>query len=301
MNLKDKNVLITGADGFVGSYLAEELLNNGSNVHGLIQRGTGNLYSKNLTDHGIENRLNLIEGDLTDITSLANALDISEPDYVFHLAAQSFVPASFQNPLATQTINGIGTANLLEAIRIKEYSPKTVFAGSSEEYGLIITSKEQYEAAKAKYKTIFPEPDEIPELPVNENNPLRPMSPYAASKVYGDFIMRNYFNSFGLDTIVSRAFNHEGAGRGPMFVTSVITDQVAKLRSREIDQIKIGNINAFKDWSHVKDIVIGYIMLALNGRSGDVYNQGAMRTNSVLSYILLSLEEAGYSIEMIET
>ena len=173
MNLKDKNVLITGADGFVGSYLAEELLNNGSNVHGLIQRGTGNLYSKNLTDHGIENRLNLIEGDLTDITSLANALDISEPDYVFHLAAQSFVPASFQNPLATQTINGIGTANLLEAIRIKEYNPKIVFAGSSEEYGLIITSKEQYETAKAKYKTIFPEPDEIPELPVNENNPLK--------------------------------------------------------------------------------------------------------------------------------
>ena len=127
------------------------------------------------------------------------------------------------------------------------------------------------------------------------------MSPYAASKVYGDFIMRNYFNSFGLDTIVSRAFNHEGAGRGPMFVTSVITDQVAKLKSGEIDQIKIGNINAFKDWSHVKDIVTGYIMLALNGRSGDVYNQGAMRTNSVLSYILLSLEEAGYSIEMIET
>ena len=74
---------------------------------------------------------------------------------------------------------------------------------------------------------------EIPELPVNENNPLRPMSPYAASKVYGDFIMRNYFNSFGLDTIVSRAFNHEGAGRGPMFVTSVITDQVAKLKSGE--------------------------------------------------------------------
>ncbi len=98
MNLKDKNVLITGADGFVGSYLAEELINNGSNVHGLIQRGTGDLYSKNLTDHGIENSLNLIEGDLTDITSLANALDISEPDYVFHLAAQSFVPASFREP-----------------------------------------------------------------------------------------------------------------------------------------------------------------------------------------------------------
>ena len=294
MNLKDKNVLITGADGFVGSYLAEELINNGSNVHGLIQRGTGDLYSKNLTDHGIEKSLNLIEGDITDITSLANALDISEPDYVFHLAAQSFVPASFQNPLATQMINCIGTANLLDAIRVKDYNPKIIFAGSSEEYGLIITSNEQYEIVKNKHKTIFPEPENIPELPINENNPLRPMSPYAASKVYGDFLMRNYFNSFGMDTIVSRAFNHEGAGRGLMFVTSVITDQVSKLKSGEINQIKIGNLNSFKDWSHVKDIINGYIKLALNGRSGDVYNQGAMRTNSVLSYILLSLEEAGY-------
>ncbi len=301
MYLKDKNVLITGANGFVGSYLAEELINNGSNVHGLIQRGTGDLYSKNLTDHGIENSLNLIEGDLTDITSLANALDISEPDYVFHLAAQSFVPASFQNPLGTQMINCIGTANLLDAIRVKDFNPKIVFAGSSEEYGLIITSKEQYEVAKNKYQTIFPEPEKIPELPINENNPLRPMSPYATSKVYGDFLMRNYFNSFGMQTIVSRAFNHEGAGRGPMFVTSVITDQVAKIKTGETNQIKIGNLNSFKDWSHVKDIIMGYIKLALNGRSGDVYNQGAMRTNSVLSYILLSLEEAGYNIDQIET
>jgi len=124
---------------------------------------------------------------------------------VFHLAAQSFVPASFQNPLATQLINGIGTANLLDAIRIKEYNPKIVFAGSSEEYGLIITSNKQYKTAKTKYRTIFPEPEEIPELPVNENNPLRPMSPYATSKVYGDFLMRNYFNSFGLDTIVFKS------------------------------------------------------------------------------------------------
>ena len=301
MSWNDKNVLITGADGFVGSYLAEELIKDGADVYGLIQRGTGDLYSKNLTDHGIENDLKLIEGDLTDITSLANALDESEPDYVFHLAAQSFVPASFQNPLGTQMINCIGTANLLDAIRVKEFNSKTVFAGSSEEYGLIITSEEQYERVKAQYGTIFPEPEEIPELPINENNPLRPMSPYATSKVYGDFLMRNYYSSFGMDTVVSRAFNHEGAGRGLMFVTSVITDQVAKLKSGQTKQIKIGNLNAFKDWSHVKDIIMGYMKLAMKGRSGDVYNQGAMRTNSVLSYILISLEEAGYNINMIET
>lgn len=301
MNWNDKNVLITGADGFVGSYLAEELIKNGSNVYGLIQRGTGDLYTKNLSDHGIENDLKLIEGDLTDITSLANALDISEPDYVFHLAAQAFIPASFKNPLATHTINCTGTANLLDAIRVKDYNSKIVFAGSSDEYGLVITSEEQYNKMGSQYKTIYPKPDRIPELPINENNPLRPMSPYATSKVYGDFLMRTYFNSFGMDTVVSRAFNHEGAGRGLMFVTSVITDQVAKLKSDKIDNIKIGNLNAFKDWSHVKDTIHGYMKLADNGNSGDVYNQGAMRTNSVLSYILLSLECAGYNINSIET
>ena len=301
MGWNDKNILITGADGFVGSYLAEELIKEGARVYGLIQRGTKDRYSKNLTDHDIENDLKIIEGDLTDITSLANALDISEPDYVFHLAAQSFIPASFKDPLKTQMINSNGTGNLLEAIRIKDHNPKIVFAGSSDEYGLVISSEKQYQNLSSKYGVIFPEPESIPELPIKETNPLRPMSPYATSKVYGEYLMRNYHNSFGMDTVVSRAFNHEGAGRGSMFVTSVITDQVAKLNSGEIDHIKIGNINALKDWSHVKDVVNGYMKLALNGVSGDVYNQGSMRTNSVLSYILLSLETAGYNIKQIET
>lgn len=301
MGWNDKNILITGADGFVGSYLAEELIKEQSNVYGLIQRGTGDLYSKNLSDHGIKDDLKIIEGDLTDITSLGNALDVANPDYVFHLAAQSFVPASFQNPLGTQMVNCMGTANLLDAIRIKDYDPKIIFAGSSDEYGLVITSEEQYKRLKSKYGIIFPEPENIPELPITENNPLRPMSPYATSKVYGDFLMRNYFNSFGLNTVVSRAFNHEGAGRGPMFVTSVITDQVFKLKCGVADSIKIGNINAFKDWSHVTDTIRGYMKLASNGKSGDVYNQGSMRTTSVLSYILISLEESGYIINSIET
>ena len=142
---------------------------------------------------------------------------------------------------------------------------------------------------------------EIPEVPIKETNPLRPMSPYAVSKVYGDHLMQNYYHSYGLDTVVSRAFNHEGAGRGLMFVTSVVTNQVMKLKFGEIDKITIGNLNAFRDWSHVKDIVNGYMTLALNGKSGEVYNQGSMRTNSVLSYILLGLKEAGRNISKIET
>ena len=127
------------------------------------------------------------------------------------------------------------------------------------------------------------------------------MSPYAVSKVYGDFLMRNYWDSFGMKTIVSRAFNHEGAGRGIMFVTSVATSQVMKLKLGEAESITIGNVNAFRDWSHISDIINGYILLAEKGRYGDVYNQGSMRTNSVMSYLLLSLAEAGYPASKLET
>ena len=301
MNWKDKNILITGVGGFAGSYLAEELLNQKANVYGLIRRRADGTKAKNLIDHGIENSVKTIEGDLTEITSLTNALEISEPEYIFHLAAQSFVPRSFENSPETQMINCIGTANLLDATRKDDSDAKVVFAGSSEEYGLVISTEDQYKQAKKDYGTIFPEPVNIPEVPIKETNPLRPMSPYAVSKVYGDHLMQNYYHSYGLNTVVSRAFNHEGAGRGLMFVTSVVTNQVMKLKFGEIDKITIGNLNAFRDWSHVKDIVNGYMTLAENGKSGEVYNQGSMRTNSVLSYILLGLNEAGWNIGKIET
>ncbi|AUB59668.1 MAG: GDP-mannose 4,6-dehydratase [Methanobacterium sp.] len=301
MNWKDKNVLITGIGGFAGSYLAKELVSREANVYGLIRRRADGTTAKNIIDRRISNEVNLIEGDLIDITSLTNALDHSQPDYIFHLAAQSFVERSFDNSQETQNINCIGTSNLLEAVRIKDSDTKIVFAGSSEEYGLVLSSQEQYEKAKKDYGTIFPEPEVIPEVPITETNPLRPMSPYAVSKVYGDYLMRNYYHSYGLDTVVSRAFNHEGAGRGIMFVTSVVTNQIMKLKSGESDRIVIGNLNSLRDWSHVKDIVQGYLLLAEKGQAGEVYNQGSMRTNSVLSYILLGLEEAGWDVNRIET
>lgn len=301
MSWKDKNVLITGITGFVGSYLAKKLINLGANVFGIYRRRSDGLQPKNLVEKDIINKVNLLEGDVTNIVSIANALDKAEPDFIFHLAAQSFVPRSFQNPLETFQTNCLGTLNLLEAVRIKNIDPIIVFAGSSEEYGLVIFSEKQYEEIKKKYGVIFPEPEKIPELPVKETNPLRPMSPYAVSKVFGDYLMRNYYHSYGIKTIVSRAFNHEGAGRGNVFVTSQITNQVMKLKFNETDKIVIGNVNAFRDWSHIEDIIEGYLLLAEKGKYGDVYNQGSMRTNSVLSYILLSLEEAGWKIDRIET
>ena len=301
MSLKNKNVFITGISGFVGSHMAKHLLNEGANVSGLVRRRADGSIPQNIRYAGIENAVELLEGDVRDISSVASALDRSKPEIVFHFAAQSFIPRSFCSPNEAMDVNCLGTANLLEAIRSKGLDPAIVFAGSSEEYGLTFVSDSQYQRALKKYGTIFPPPTAIPELPITESNPLRPMSPYAVSKVYGDYLMRNYHTCFGLKTVISRSFNNEGAGRGKMFVTSTITRQVMQIKRGEIDKIVIGNVNAFRDWSHVNDIVKGYCLLAQKGKYGDVYNQGSQRTNSILSYVLLSLECAGYTVDKVKT
>ncbi len=301
MGCKNKNILITGISGFVGSLLARELIDRSANVYGLVRRRSDGQIPYNIKRQKIDKGINLIEGDLESISSLGNAITISSPDIIFHFGAQSFIPRSFSDPLETMGTNCCGTANLLEAIRLKDADPVVVFAGSSEEYGLVISSSQQYDRAKSRYGSVFPEPHRIPEIPISEENPLRPMSPYAVSKVYGDYLMRNYWHSYGIKAVVSRAFNHEGAGRGAMFVTSAITSQVMKLKFGEIGSLSIGNVNAFRDWSHVSDIIDGYIILAEKGEYGAVYNQGSERTNSVISFLLLSLEGAGYEINNIET
>lgn len=301
MHLKDKNILITGISGFVGSRMARVLLDEGANVFGLLRRRADGRVPSNMKRLNLEKEVRLVEGDLESISSIGSAITASEPDVIFHLAAQSFVPRSFIDPNETMLCNSWGTSNLLEAVRIKDADPVVVFAGSSEEYGLVLSSEEQYKKALEKYGSLFPAPEHIPEVPIAETNPLRPMSPYAVSKVYGDFLMRNYWYSYGVKTVVSRAFNHEGAGRGNMFVTSVATNQVMKLKFGEQDAITIGNVNAFRDWSHVSDIITGYEILAEKGKWGEVYNQGSERTNSVMSYILMSLDEAGYPVSKIET
>jgi GDP-mannose 4,6-dehydratase len=298
---KNKRVFITGISGFVGSHMAKHLIDTGARVYGLLRRQADGHVPQNLQYLGIDKELELLEGDVRDISSIASALDQSRPDIIFHFAAQSFIPRSFSHPWETMEINCRGTMNLLEAIRAKRIAPVIVFAGSSEEYGLAVISESQRQRALSRYGSILPEPNCIPEIPITENNPLRPLSPYAISKVFADYTMRSYFTSYGMRTIVSRGFNHEGPARGKMFVTSAITSQIARLRRGESDRIKIGNINAFRDWSHIKDIVKGYCLLADKGKPGEVYNQGSQRTNSVLTYILLSLEMAGYSISRIQT
>jgi GDPmannose 4,6-dehydratase len=301
LDFADKNILITGISGFVGSLMTRMLVDRGANVFGLLRRRADGKIPHNMQRLGLGEGVHLIEGDLESIGSIGSAITACQPEMIFHLAAQSFVPRSFVDPNETMLCNCWGTSNLLEAIRIKDVDPVVVFAGSSEEYGLVLSSEEQYRQALVKYGTIFPEPERMPEVPIAEKNPLRPMSPYAVSKVYGDHLMRNYWYSYGVRTVISRAFNHEGAGRGNMFVTSVITNQVMKLKFGESDSITIGNVDPFRDWSHARDIINGYLILAEKGRYGDVYNQGSMRTNSVMSYLLMSLEEVGYPVSRIET
>jgi len=295
----NKRVFITGISGFVGSHLAKYLLDSGNQVYGLVRRRADGRKPYSLVDKNIHNEVQLIEGEITNVSSISFALDEARPDVVFHLAAQSYVPRSFLNPLETIETNTMGTACLLESLRMKELDAKVVLAGSSEEYGLAISSQAQYDRALTKFGSVFPPPVAIPELPMSERNPLRPMSPYAVSKVHSEALMINYHVSYGLRTVVARTFNTEGPGRGSMFVTSVITSQVMKLKLGECTKIVTGNLNTFRDWSHINDMVRGYCLLAEKGKHGEVYNQGSMRTNSVLTFILLSLESAGWQVERI--
>lgn len=294
-----KRVLITGVSGFVGPYLAKVLLDAGAQVYGLVRNRADRALSRGLMDHDLSDSVEFIEAGLEDFYGLMRAIEQSRPEIIFHLAAQSFVASSFINPLPYAHVNGLGTAYVLEAVRMRAPEATLVFAGSSEEYGLVFATQAQYEDAQRKYGTIFPAPQRMPELPVAETNPLRPMSPYATSKVYGDYLVRNYVYSFGLRGIVTRAFNHEGGGRGIAFVTSQIVRQVLSLSLGEGDTIRLGNVNVFRDWSHVEDIVTGYLQAAVNGRPGEVYNLGSGRTNCVLSYLLLALEETGYRVRRI--
>lgn len=292
--------LITGIGGFVGPYLAKTLLQNGYQVIGLIQAGIEEYPPSALSGEEYKS-ISYYSFDLSDQTGIEMILKLTQPDVVFHLAGFSSVKASFEHPEIAYKVNSGGIENLLEALRKVSPDSKFIFVGSSEEYGLQISSEVHYQSAMKKFKTVFPAPTKIPELPVDEMNPLRPLSPYAVSKVYGDFLTRNYWSSYGLQTMVVRAFNHEGAGRGEGYVTTSIIRQCVQVAEKKTDRILIGNVGAFRDWSHVEDIVNGYRMIAENGNPGDVYVLGSRRMNSVLTYLLYGLEELDYHVDSLET
>jgi len=258
-------VLITGITGFAGSHLADYILANHTDVkvYGLIRWRSR---MENILH--IQDKIELHQGDLKDIVSLKKCLAEIRPDLIFHLAAQSFVPFSWKCPSETFSINAIGQINLFEAIISLELSPKIQVAGSSEEYGLVNTD----------------------EIPMKETNPLRPMSPYAVSKVAQDLLAWQYFKSYGLRTVRTRGFNHTGPRRGEVFICSSFANQIAKIeKGKKEPVIYVGNLEAKRDFTDVRDIVRGYWLCLEKGKEGDVYNIGTGKPYSMKEVLDLLL------------
>ena len=260
-----KTALITGIAGFVGSHLAEFLLKKDYEVHGLIRYRTDLHNIKNIKD-----KLILHEGDITDYNSISKVIKKIRPDEIYHLAAMSFVPFSWKSVSATFNINVIGTINMFEAIKNNNLIDKTKIqiACSSEEYGKIHED----------------------ELPVKETNPLRPLSPYGVSKVTCDMLAYQYYKSYGLKTIRTRAFNHCGPRRGEAFVTSNFAKQIASIeRGDKKSQILVGNLNAKRDFTDVRDMVRAYWLAVQHCIPGEeVYNICSGKTYTI-RYILETL------------
>jgi len=240
--------LITGITGFAGSHLAEYLLAEHPDVQVF---GLYRWRSRMENIEHLRSRVTLLECDLRDLSSVKAALEKARPDSIFHLAAQSFVPSSWTAPNETLTTNISGQTNLFEAIRAVGLDPVVQIACSSEQYGLVL-------------------PDEVP---IKETNPLRPLSPYAVSKVAQDYLAYQYFMSYGLRAIRTRGFNHTGPRRGQVFVTSNFCSQVAAIElGLQEPVIRVGNLDAIRDFTDVRDMVRAYWLAVTKGKPGEVYN-----------------------------
>ena len=268
-------LLITGITGFVGSHMAEYAISQGAEVIGSVR-----WRSRTENIEHLLGQLRLIECDLRDTASVRRLLAASIPTHVIHLAAQSFVGASWHMPGETLSTNMTSQLNLLEGIRDFPDPPRFLAIGTSEEYGLVY-------------------PDE---LPIRETNPLRPLSPYAVSKVGQDLMGFQYFQSYGLPIVRTRAFNHEGPRRGDVFVTSNFAKQVAEIEAGRHDPvIHVGDLTPRRDYSDVRDIVRGYWMLLEQGEPGEVYNLCSGRSwtiQRVLDFYLDRSHAKGISVQV---
>jgi len=241
-------VLITGITGFAGSHLADYLIAEHPDVEIF---GTYRWRSRRENIEHLDGKVTLLETDLRDYPSVAAALRRAEPDAIFHLAAQSFVPTSWNAPSETIVTNVVGQTNIFEAVRALGLDPRIQIACSSEEYGLVL-------------------PDEVP---IRETNPLRPLSPYAVSKVSQDYIGYQYFQSYGIKALRTRGFNHTGPRRGEVFVTSNFAKQIALIEAgRQAPVISVGNLDAVRDFTDVRDMVRAYWLAVQSARPGEVYN-----------------------------
>jgi len=268
-----RRVLVTGVTGFAGSHLVDYLLERGDCEIVGIQRGR----SRTENIEHFRDRIRLLECDLRDAASTRDTLEQVRPDWIFHLAAQSFVPTSWIAPTESLTTNVIGQVNLFEAVRRIGLKCRIQIACSSEEYGLV-------------------HPDEVP---IKETNPLRPLSPYAVSKVAQDLLGYQYWMSWKVDCVRTRGFNHEGPRRGPVFVASDFAKQIADIeQGRKPPVLSVGNLEAQRDFTDVRDIVRGYWLALEKGEAGEVYNLCSGRAWSIRQVLDLLLGMTQAKIEV---
>jgi GDPmannose 4,6-dehydratase len=265
--------LITGITGQDGAYLSALLLEKGYEVSGLVHRSvSGDAVPSRLAWLGIQDRVRLLEGNLTDLSSLIRVMQEVEPDEVYNLAAQSFVKASWQQPLLTGQVTAMGANNLLEAIRLLRPSARFYQASSSEMYGMAQAERQ------------------------NERTPFYPRSPYAVSKVYAHWITVNHRESFGLHASAGILFNHESPLRGIEFVTRKITDGAARIKLGLADTLTLGNLDARRDWGHARDYVRAmWLMLQQPEAGDDVVATG--RTTSVREFCRMAFAHVGLDVE----
>jgi GDPmannose 4,6-dehydratase len=264
-NGRQKRALITGITGQDGSYLAEFLLEKGYQVFGLVRRSSITNFERIA---GFQDRISLIQGDLLDQSSLMEAIRASQPDEIYHLAAQSFVPTSWNQPVLTGEFTALGVTRMLEAIRSVKPDARFYQASSSEMFG------------------------KVTEVPQNERTGFHPRSPYGVAKVYGHWITVNYRESYGLFTCSGILFNHESPRRGLEFVSRKITDGVARIKLGLSEEVRLGNLDARRDWGYAGDYVRAMWMM-LQQDTPDDYVVATGQTHSVRELVELAFSYVG--------
>ena len=268
-----KKAIVTGVTGQDGAYLAELLLNKGYEVYGTYRR-TSSVNFWRIEELGIQNHKNfhLVEYDLTDQANSIHMVSKINPDEIYNLAAQSFVGVSFEQPLATANITGLGCVHLLEAIRVVNPKIKFYQASTSEMFGL------------------------VQEIPQSEKTPFYPRSPYGAAKLYAHWMVVNYRESYGIFATSGILFNHESPLRGREFVTRKITDSVAKIKLGKLDCLELGNLDAKRDWGYAKDYVEG-MYLMLQAKESDTFVLATNRTETVRDFVKLAFKAVDIELE----
>ncbi|MFC3149130.1 GDP-mannose 4,6-dehydratase [Piscinibacterium candidicorallinum] len=268
-----KIAIVTGITGQDGAYLTALLLSKGYKVYGTYRR-TSSVSFWRLDELGLRehDRLELVEHDLTDLGSSVRLLDRCKPDEVYNLAAQSFVGVSFDQPITTAHITGLGAVHLLEAIRIVDRRIRYYQASTSEMFGL------------------------VQQVPQTEQTPFYPRSPYGVAKLYAHWMTVNYRESYGLFAASGILFNHESPLRGKEFVTRKITSGVAQIVHKKLDCLELGNLDARRDWGFARDYVDGMYRMLQTVESG-TYVLATNRTETVRSFVTMSFAAAGIDLE----